>query len=137
MRIILLVDNEQQISILETAGAIQHWDIFIKLDVGSSRAGVRQGSPQLNSLVKRADESPAVSIYRFYCHAGHSYGGRSRDEAEAILKVEIDSVIAAAKLLPADRELVLSVGLTPTAHVLESLEASTPANLKLELHAGL
>ncbi|RBA10040.1 hypothetical protein FPRO05_05976 [Fusarium proliferatum] len=137
LRIMLMVDNEQQVDFLEeSASSKQPWDVFIKLDVGSRRAGVEANSAALNSLVERAQKSPAISIYGFYCHAGHSYGGRSRDEAEKTLNIEVSSVLAAAKLLPSDRQLVISVGSTPTAHVVESLKASMPENIKLELHAG-
>ncbi|KAF5575435.1 D-serine dehydratase [Fusarium pseudoanthophilum] len=137
LRIMLMVDNEQQVEFLEeSASSKQPWDVFIKLDVGSRRAGVEANSAALNRLVERAQKSSAISIYGFYCHAGHSYGGRSRDEAEKTLNIEVSSVLAAAKLLPSDHQLVISVGSTPTAHVVESLKASMPENIKLELHAG-
>ncbi|KAF4961679.1 hypothetical protein FGADI_42 [Fusarium gaditjirri] len=137
LRIMLMVDNEQQVEFLEeSASSKQPWDVFIKLDVGSRRAGVEANSAALNRLVERAQKSSAISIYGFYCHAGHSYGGRSRDEAEKTLNLEVASALAAAKLLPSDCQLVISVGSTPTAHVVESLKASMPENIKLELHAG-
>lgn len=131
-----MVDNEQQIALLEQSDKQQPWDIFVKLDVGSHRAGVETNSKALRNLVKRAEKSSAVSIYGFYCHAGHSYAGRSRNEAEETLNIEVSSVLSAAKLLPSDRNIVISVGSTPTAHVVESLKASMPSNIKLELHAG-
>ncbi|KAF5664549.1 D-serine dehydratase [Fusarium denticulatum] len=137
LRIMLMVDNEQQVEFLEeSASSEQPWDVFIKLDVGSRRAGVEANSAALNRLVERAQKSSAISIYGFYCHAGHSYGGRSRDEAEKTLDLEVSSVLSAAKLLPSDHQLIISVGSTPTAHVVESLKASMPENIKLELHAG-
>ncbi|KAK6222704.1 hypothetical protein LQW54_000885 [Pestalotiopsis sp. IQ-011] len=136
VKIILMVDNEQQIDALEAFGASEPWDIFIKLDVGSRRAGVEHKSPALRRLAERADKSDAVSIYGFYCHAGHSYGGRTTADAEETLNVEIDSVVDAAALLPGARDLVVSIGATPTAHVVGALGAKVPANVKLELHAG-
>ncbi|KAF5981477.1 D-serine dehydratase [Fusarium coicis] len=137
LRIMLMVDNEQQVEFLEESpSSKQPWDVFIKLDVGSRRAGVEANSAALNRLVERAQKSSAISIYGLYCHAGHSYGGRSREEAEKTLNIEVSSVLAAAKLLPSDHQLVVSVGSTPTAHVVESLKASMPDNIKLELHAG-
>ncbi|KAH7192730.1 putative serine dehydratase domain-containing protein [Fusarium flagelliforme] len=137
LRIQLMVDNEQQVSFLEeSSSSKQPWDIFIKLDVGSHRAGIELKSESLNRLVERAEKSPAVNIYGFYCHAGHSYGGRSRQEAEETLNVEVSSVLSAARLLPSSRQLVISVGSTPTAHVVESLKASMPDNVHFELHAG-
>ncbi|EEU33499.1 uncharacterized protein NECHADRAFT_56564 [Fusarium vanettenii 77-13-4] len=136
LRILLMVDNEQQITHLEKAIGQNPWDIFIKIDFGSHRAGVPTASPALQRLVQRAEASPAVNIYGIYCHAGHSYGGRSRDDAESLLKAEISSVLETAKLLPANRNVVVSIGSTPTAHVVESLRTAIPANVKLELHAG-
>ncbi|OBS28507.1 hypothetical protein FPOA_02443 [Fusarium poae] len=137
LRVQLMVDNEQQVTFLEeSSSSKQPWDIFIKLDVGSHRAGVEANSDALHRLVERAEKSSAVNIYGFYCHAGHSYGGRSRKEAEETLNIEVSSVLSAAKLLPSDRRLIISVGSTPTAHVVESLKASMPENVTLELHAG-
>lgn len=135
VRILLLVDNEEHIDILEKSGT-QTWDVFIKLDVGSHRAGIPANSTALQKLVERADRSSAVNISGFYCHAGHSYAGRSMDEAQKTLETEISSVLNAAALLPADRTLIASIGATPTAHVVQYLKANIPSNVKVELHAG-
>ncbi len=134
--VLLMVDNEQHVAALEAFGAPDAWDVFVKVDIGSHRAGVAARSAALDALVKRIESSASTRLYGFYCHAGHSYGGRTRDAAEAALQEELAGVLGAAKLLPADREIVVSIGSTPTAHVLRSLEASVPPNLKLELHAG-
>jgi D-serine deaminase-like pyridoxal phosphate-dependent protein len=136
VRILLLVDNEEHIDILEKSGT-QTWDVFIKLDVGSHRAGIPANSTALQKLVERADRSSAVNISGFYCHAGHSYAGRSMDEAQKTLETEISSVLNAAALLPADRTLIASIGATPTAHVVQYLKANIPSNVKVELHAGV
>ena len=131
-----MVDNEQQIAHLEKSSPQEPWGIFIKLNVGSQRAGVALNSSDLKNLVERAKRSPAVHIHGFYCHAGHSYSSRSRNDAEDVLNMEISSVLDAARLLPAEQEIVLSIGATPTAHVVDSLRMAVPANVKLELHAG-
>jgi D-serine ammonia-lyase len=136
LRIILMVDNEQHISLLEQFDAEKPWDIFVKINVGSQRAGVPMGSSALQSLVKRAETSTHVRIYGFYCHAGHSYAGKNSEQAQETLGLEVSSVLNAAALLPADRELILSIGSTPTAHVVSSLKTQLPDNVKLELHAG-
>ena len=136
VRVLLMVDNEQHVAALEAFGGPDAWDVFVKVDVGSRRAGVATRSAALAALVKRIEASPSARLYGFYCHAGHSYGGRTRDAAETALQEELAGVLGAAKLLPADREIVVSIGSTPTAHVLRSLGASVPSNLKLELHAG-
>ncbi|KAJ4256859.1 hypothetical protein NW762_008955 [Fusarium torreyae] len=138
IRIQLMVDNEQQITCLEDFALKETaaWDIFIKIDVGSHRAGVSTGSSSLRSLVDKAEKSSAANIVGFYCHAGHSYAGRSTAEAEKTLHDEISGVLDAASLLLADRKLWVSIGSTPTAHVIKSLKATLPANVELELHAG-
>jgi D-serine ammonia-lyase len=137
VKIVLMIDSEQHVAALEKYGAKEAWEVFVKVDVGSSRAGVLAGSSALQSLVKRADESPAVQIYGFYCHAGHSYASRTSAEAEAVLQTELSGVLDAAKLLPADREVFVSIGSTPTAHVAKSLQEKLATSVKLELHAGM
>ncbi|KAF4431474.1 D-serine dehydratase [Fusarium acutatum] len=135
----LMVDNEQQITCLDNSPteSTQPWEIFIKIDVGSRRAGIQPDSSSLCRLVAKAEESRSVNIAGFYCHAGHSYAGRSPAEAEKTLQDEISGVLSASKLLPATRKLWVSVGSTPTAHVVKSLKAALPANIELELHAGM
>ncbi|KAK1996772.1 alanine racemase [Colletotrichum falcatum] len=143
VKILLMIDHEKQISLLEdfakrdpgAAGAA--WDIFVKLDVGTRRAGLPLGGERLRELIRRADESPAVSLYGFYCHAGHSYGSRTQEEAEGFLADEIGGVLSAAGMIVGGgRKLTLSVGATPTAHVVGSLKTAIPDNVTLELHAG-
>lgn len=136
VRIVLLVDHEQHIDLLEEFTGEQPWDVFIKIDVGSKRAGVPPDSPRLSSLIQRVLRSKAASLHGFYCHAGHSYGGRTTKAAEATLNSEIESVLHAASLAPPDRPLIVSVGATPTAHVVSSLKTSAPPNVTIELHAG-
>lgn len=71
-----MVDNEQQIDMLETFASnhpeVESWQVFIKVDVGSHRAGLTKSSPFLIDLLKRADASAAVDTQGLYCHAGHS-----------------------------------------------------------------
>lgn len=137
VKILLMIDSEQHVAALEKFSSDVPWEVFIKVDVGTSRAGVLAGSSALESLVKRADESPAVHIYGFYCHAGHSYASRTAEEAQDVLHAELSGVLEASKLLPADRNVVISVGSTPTAHVVKSLQEKLAASVKLELHAGM
>ncbi|KAK2033586.1 alanine racemase domain-containing protein [Colletotrichum zoysiae] len=142
VNVLLMIDHEKQISLLEdfakkspeaSGGA---WDIYIKLDVGTKRAGLPLGGERLRELIRRVDGSSAVSLYGFYCHAGHSYASRTQEEAESYLSDEINGVLSAARLIVGDRKLTLSVGATPTAHVVGSLKTAIPDNVTLELHAG-
>lgn len=131
-----MVDNEQHIDLLENQGQAESWDVFVKIDVGSHRAGVSAASPSLRKLVNHAEASHHVKLIGFYCHAGHSYAGRSPEEAEETLHAEISGVLDAASLLPTSRKLTVSIGATPTAHVVKSLKVTIPSNIQLELHAG-
>lgn len=141
-----MIDHDQQITHLEAfcaTGAAGKdskthgpWDVMIKVDVGTRRAGLPPSSPRLAELVRLAEASTAVNILGFYAHAGHSYGSRSQDAAEAALDAEARGVLQAASLLPADRDVLVSIGSTPTAHVIRNLRAGAPRNVKLELHAG-
>ncbi len=143
--IALLIDHEQHVDILEAFASSNPpqtpWDVFVKLDVGSRRAGVPTDSPRLSALVQRTLTSSAtVSLKGFYCHAGHSYSCRTHAGAAAVLQSEVDAVAQAARLVPPDRDIVVSIGATPTAHVIRDLVAAAPtwggARVTLELHAG-
>lgn len=140
LKILLLLDNEQHIDVLEkynqSKGAAP-WPIFIKIDVGTRRAGITNSSSALPALVKRVEESPAVQLYGFYCHAGHSYACRTEESAVSVLKDEVEGVVSASKHLSADRKIVVSIGSTPTAHVVRELREVIPERLELELHAGM
>ena len=138
-----MVDNAEQITHLENYARQNPnqspWPVFVKVDVGSHRAGLETSSPSLPDLVKRIENSPAASVYGFYCHAGHSYGCRTVEAAEKVLGDEVEGVVKAAGFLTnqdKDRKIVVSVGSTPTAHVVNSLKARLPKGVEMELHAG-
>lgn len=138
-----MIDSEQQIDLLESyatqSPSAPSWPVFIKIDVGSKRAGVVTDSPSLPKLIQRIESSPAASVYGFYCHAGHSYACRTEDAAAAVLQTEVEGVVEAAKFLvneTSDRTIVVSVGSTPTAHVVKRLQGALPQGMELELHAG-
>ncbi|KAL3431633.1 putative serine dehydratase domain-containing protein [Aspergillus tetrazonus] len=137
LKILLMVDNEQHVDVLEKfSGSTAPWPVFIKIDVGTRRAGIVNSSSALPNLVKRVEESPAVELYGFYCHAGHSYACRTEESAVAVLKDEVEGVVSASKLLGTGRKVVVSIGSTPTAHVVRELREALPEGLELELHAG-
>jgi D-serine deaminase-like pyridoxal phosphate-dependent protein len=138
---LILVDHEFHLDILENFQKdnplAPRWDIFIKIDIGSRRAGVPIDSVRLRDLISRAQKSSAVSIYGFYVHAGHVYGCKNPECAQAILQGEVDAVIKVGNLIESRAPIVLSFGSTPTAHVLSTLISTIPSHMELELHAGL
>lgn len=147
IKITLMIDNEQQIDLLENYASSKGssvpsspWNVFVKIDVGSRRAGLVTESPALPKLIQRIESSTAAIVYGFYCHAGHSYACRTEDAAAAVLQTEVEGVVKAARFLvdgKPSRRIVVSVGSTPTAHVVQRLQASLPAGMELELHAGM
>ncbi|KAK6460332.1 putative serine dehydratase domain-containing protein [Scheffersomyces coipomensis] len=150
----LLLDNEEQVHMLvkyrEENPSIKPWSIFVKIDMGTHRAGLINDSVTLdNILVKllRYDNvKEHVQVYGFYCHAGHSYSSNSISSAKKLLFEEIEHANKAAKLaldFEPDLTLTLSVGATPTAHashILTHQELSqhfkNGLHGTLELHAG-
>ncbi|KAL4735428.1 putative serine dehydratase domain-containing protein [Aspergillus similis] len=137
LKILLMIDNEQHIDVLEKfSDSTAPWPVFIKIDVGTRRAGIANSSSALPNLVKRVEESSAVELYGFYCHAGHSYACRTEESAVAVLKEEVEGVVSASKHLRTGRKVVVSIGSTPTAHVVRELREVLPEGLELELHAG-
>lgn len=152
----LMLDNAEQLEMLAAYSklhpATKQWSVFVKIDMGTSRAGLVNGSELLDQTLRKLFEdknvSETVKLYGFYCHAGHSYGADNLESAKQLL---LDEIVAANKaaeraieLQPALRDkLVISVGATPTAHSASALTASELALhvggkllAKLELHAG-
>ncbi|KAJ7128066.1 putative serine dehydratase domain-containing protein [Mycena filopes] len=150
----LMVDNPEQIRFLEefeqARGSSRKWSVFVKIDGGQRRAGVTTSSPLFVPFLKSLFDSPAISVYGFYIHAGNAYASTSAADAASFLSSEVHAVNAAAEialsLLAAssnasahNQPFILSVGSTPTAHAAtaESRAAlSTLLHGKLELHAG-
>ncbi|KAJ6078662.1 hypothetical protein N7467_008415 [Penicillium canescens] len=143
LKIILMIDSEQQIDLLDSfaskSSSTVAWPVFIKIDVGSKRAGMVNDSPSLPKLIQRIESSSSASVYGFYCHAGHSYACRTEDAATAVLQTEVEGVVSAARFLvggKSERKIIISVGSTPTAHVVKRLQGVLPEGMELELHAG-
>jgi D-serine ammonia-lyase len=131
--------------------------VFLKTDSGYHRAGVAPDSQEMMELVKQvgiAEEQGIVKLLGFYSHNSLSYGGNSPDDAMDMLKVEIDVCRQASQHFKGDRQLIVSVGASPTALSLQNVTASEASNtssaqalkdslqitksrLELEIHAGV
>ncbi|KAJ7512019.1 hypothetical protein B0H11DRAFT_2151766 [Mycena galericulata] len=137
----LLVDNPDQIRFLEefekARASPRKWSVFGK---NRRRAGITTTSQNFAPFLKSLFDSPAISVYGFYIHAGNAYAldqpVHAVNEAAGIaLPILASSPNASAHNQP----FILSVGSTPTAHAAtaESRAAlSTLLHGKLELHAG-
>ncbi|KAI9733174.1 MAG: hypothetical protein M1818_007292 [Claussenomyces sp. TS43310] len=141
VRIVLMLDHSSHVSMLEgfnkTHRSSQPWPVFVKIDVGTSRAGIPP-SPRLHALIQAVEASPATTLHGLYCHAGHSYACCTPEDTSAVLDSEITTLIAGAALVSPSRlePLLLSLGSTPTAHVISTLDHQVPTNCILEVHGG-
>ncbi|KAI8624077.1 putative serine dehydratase domain-containing protein [Xylariaceae sp. FL1651] len=99
--------------------------VFLKINVGTDRAGVPPHSPACAALISQLllSETVGSSIFwGLYCHAGHSYASRKDWEAMGILGAEFAALHDVARAVQTERPghpLVLSVGATPTATTLQ------------------
>jgi D-serine deaminase-like pyridoxal phosphate-dependent protein len=130
--------------------------VFIKIDTGYHRAGIETSSPKFAELVETvASTSDRLFLKGFYSHYGHSYAGSSEEDAAEGLIAELAGLEIALKAVPENfegkRDLVLTVGATPTTTAAQNmLSSSSPrvqefhdvlnrlkAKAKVELHAGV
>ncbi|KAK6541939.1 hypothetical protein TWF694_007712 [Orbilia ellipsospora] len=153
----LLIDNPAQVESLSLLPPLSGsgWSVFIKLDGGYHRAGLEPASEALHELLTNALKAKNIHIYGFYAHAGDSYSAKSSKDSISYLKLELETVAAGIKALNSAanslgisseisaQPLVLSIGATPTAHVVSELKSlaeqtgiQIPSNSKLEIHAG-
>ena len=135
-RVVLLLDHEAQLNALK--GYDFAWDIFVKIDVGSKRAGLPLDSPRLKQFLDRAVKSKHVNITGLYSHVRESYDCTTPDEACDVLHQELNSLLKASELLPPSTRLILSFGSTLMAHVAKYIRdlLVTRPGLSWELHAG-
>lgn len=151
----ILIDHPDQIKFLELfesrRESPRQWSVFVKVDAGGKRAGLVPTSPAFEELMTALLNSPIISVYGFYSHAGQSYASTSVTAASTFLSAEVDAVNTAAGLalsmmqgMPGvasrvSTPFVLAVGSTPTAHVANAETRDRLAGLlngTLELHAG-
>lgn len=150
----LMLDNAEQLDVLaEYAKAhslSKKWSVFVKIDMGSNRAGLTNDSELFKETIAKftsSEVAPYVDLYGFYCHAGHSYSADGIELAKTLLFEEITHANKAAEYAIGVNpswagNLTISVGATPTAH---SSSVTTAHDIqqhvgklagKLELHAG-
>ncbi|KAH8587669.1 putative serine dehydratase domain-containing protein [Bisporella sp. PMI_857] len=138
----LLVDHIDHISLLSKyercpENKSQPWSVFIKLDMGTKRAGLPPKSAALKELVRVAEDAPNVDIYGFYSYSAKAATSRTIQDAEAVLQEHIDEVLRVTRLLrDQTRPLTLSVGSSPTARVIRPIREKCASNITMEIHAG-
>ncbi|KAI1338833.1 putative serine dehydratase domain-containing protein [Xylariaceae sp. FL0016] len=106
--------------------------VFLKINVGTNRAGVPADSPACAELINQLllSETVGSSIFLgLYCHAGHSYSSRKDWEAMGVLGDEfaaLQGVAAAVRKERPGHPLMLSVGATPTATTIQHPDFVSP-----------
>jgi D-serine deaminase-like pyridoxal phosphate-dependent protein len=125
--------------------------VFVKIDTGYNRAGIKTSSPDFARLVQEV--AGKATLKGFYSHYGHSYAGNSEDDAANGLIEELLGLEVACAAVPSTHEgqLVLSVGATPTATAAQNMLSSSSPRVRefqdilsrlkqkhqVELHAGV
>jgi D-serine deaminase-like pyridoxal phosphate-dependent protein len=132
----ILLDNEDTLRAVEefhrATGTV--FDVFLKVDCGSHRAGVDPDSPAGAALAEALAKSPATRLRGLLTHAGHSYDARNVDEIRAVAREESGCLTRFRERLGGAgigaqgsesagethaRRLIRSIGSTPTASVVD------------------
>jgi len=139
----LIVDNPAHIALLETSHRQSQsknndaWSVFIKVDMGACRAGLPRGSRALAELIRLVEESPNITLYGFYAYASHAHCTQSVQDAEGHLQEQIVEMLKVMQLVRnKSAPLVLSVGSSPTARVVQCIKEIIPSHITFEIHAG-
>jgi len=102
-------------------------NVFLKVDVGLHRCGVKEGDPLLMSLAHEIDQDPSLNFLGLLSHAGHVYGAQNSDQARKITQDESAIMSRVRRQIEGEgieiREV--SVGSTPTVLACENFEEIT------------
>jgi D-serine deaminase-like pyridoxal phosphate-dependent protein len=139
----LLIDHIDHVSILSKYARCQEnrgkpWSVFIKLDMGGRRAGIPPDSPPLEVLIRAVEAAQNVDLYGFYSYSAKTAQEWTVKVAEEVLQEHISGVLKVSALVR-DRKkpLTLSIGSTPTAKVISSINEQVGSNITFEIHAGM
>lgn len=90
--------------------------VFLKVDVGLGRVGVKPDDPRALELADQITRHPHLAFAGLLSHAGHAYGSKSPDDLSGIANQEAQVLIElAGRLRQAGIEVPkISVGSTPT-----------------------
>ena len=102
-------------------------NIFLKIDVGLHRCGVREDDPLLMRLAKAIDHDPALNFVGLLSHAGHAYGAPTSDDVRGEARNECQILGRVRQQLEDNGIAVseVSVGSTPTVLASDSYDGIT------------
>jgi D-serine deaminase-like pyridoxal phosphate-dependent protein len=114
----MVVDSDENVAALSDAAAKSGMviPVYVEIDVGLHRCGVREDEPRLVPLVKSVVDSDVLRFVGILSHAGHAYGASGEEEARRIARQECEQMIRIQHLLSRHRIPVqeVSIGSTPT-----------------------
>lgn len=118
-RLNLLLDSEVTLRAIEAFGV--PFDVFLKVDCGTHRAGVDPESPDSVKLALAMARSKQVRFRGLLTHAGHSYNARDVAEIRRVAEEESSCLTRFRARLGGEGfgEVLRSIGSTPTAAVVE------------------
>lgn len=133
--LLFIVANESSIEAIGAA-AQRHGvklGVFLKIDVGLGRVGVKPQSPAAIQLAKRIACDPHLTFTGLLSHAGHSYGSKTIEQLTDIANKEAQELLElAGKLKKSCIDVPqISVGATPTclgAAIPEGITEIRPGN---------
>ena len=125
----LLADHPDTVRAIEEAAAARGavLPVFLEIDCGGDRSGVRPDDELAEQLARRLAGSEHIDFRGLLTHAGHAYRARSRGEAFEIACEERNLITALATQLPDHGVPVaeVSVGATPTVRAIDDLTGVT------------
>lgn len=91
--------------------------VFMKVDVGLGRVGVKPDTEEAIEIARAIDEASNLNFAGLLAHAGHAYGAPSREHIAAIAEAEIHSLVDLSNRLASFgfSDLKITTGSTPTA----------------------
>jgi D-serine deaminase-like pyridoxal phosphate-dependent protein len=125
----LVVDSQAGVDAIASAAARNAVSVpvFLEIDVGLHRCGLREEDPNLLSLVHRITDDSQLEFSGLLSHAGHAYAAKSSAEVRAIAEDERLILQRVRQSIEKSGVAVreVSVGATPTAIVSESYSGIT------------
>ena len=121
-----IADSREGVEALSRAASAQArtLGVYIKIDVGLGRVGLKPHAEGLPALARHIAGSPGLRFCGLLSHAGQSYGAASRQDVRDIAEDERRQLFTASERLTSSGLEVpeLSVGSTPTVLAAASFE---------------
>lgn len=119
----LLVEEAETVRLLNQT-LDEPLSVFVKIDTGSRRTGIRFDNIEIiDEVLNAISRSEKLSFAGFLAHAGHSYSCRTRPELHDFHAGQIEKTETLRQRYHAQHpEMIISLGDTPTASVAENFE---------------